>query len=183
MPSHAERRASMADQERQLLRKRASGSVRPEEPRSESQATVVVNTVPGTLTSQVTGRDEKHVTQETSSPLETRPANGKDIGRGAVTTWLSSTFWIAVAAVIFSISVFGLLRNVGLPALKSVLDGPQGTEEGFGIALHPQDHIYRPAEIVERWWSINTGFRAPDGVKKRVYLINGKQPTSDGLCT
>jgi hypothetical protein len=46
-------------------------------------------------------------------------------------------------------------------------------EDTIGILLHPEDHVSRNPGIVNLHWTITSGFRAPDGVKKRVYLING----------
>lgn len=39
--------------------------------------------------------------------------------------------------------------------------------------LRPEDHIYRGAVTQTLNWSITAGQRRPDGVDKRVYLING----------
>jgi hypothetical protein len=39
--------------------------------------------------------------------------------------------------------------------------------------LHPQDHVYREATTHQLDWRITAGYRRPDGVRKRVYLING----------
>jgi hypothetical protein len=39
--------------------------------------------------------------------------------------------------------------------------------------LHPDDYIYREATTQRLNWSITSGYRRPDGVKKKVYLING----------
>lgn len=41
------------------------------------------------------------------------------------------------------------------------------------IELHPQDHVHRPAATQYLDWRVTSGFRRPDGVLKRVYLING----------
>jgi len=39
--------------------------------------------------------------------------------------------------------------------------------------LHPDDHVYRAATTQTLDWRVTTGQRRPDGVQKRVYLING----------
>ncbi|KAF4761668.1 hypothetical protein N7455_003394 [Penicillium solitum] len=44
------------------------------------------------------------------------------------------------------------------------------------IELHPQDHVHRPAATQYLDWRVTSGFRRPDGVLKRVYLINGLFP-------
>ncbi|KAJ5207777.1 hypothetical protein N7449_002156 [Penicillium cf. viridicatum] len=44
------------------------------------------------------------------------------------------------------------------------------------IELHPEDHVYRPAATQYLDWRVTSDFRRPDGVLKRVYLINGLFP-------
>ncbi|CRL29634.1 Cupredoxin [Penicillium camemberti] len=44
------------------------------------------------------------------------------------------------------------------------------------IQLHPEDHVYRPAATQYLDWRVTSDFRRPDGVLKRVYLINGLFP-------
>ncbi|KAJ5535332.1 hypothetical protein N7527_001586 [Penicillium freii] len=44
------------------------------------------------------------------------------------------------------------------------------------IDLHPEDHVYRPAATQYLDWRVTSDFRRPDGVLKRVYLINGLFP-------
>lgn len=46
----------------------------------------------------------------------------------------------------------------------------------LGITLHPQNHEYRPAKTITHSWVITSGHRSPDGVRKRVYLVNGEFP-------
>ncbi|EKV10543.1 hypothetical protein PDIG_55980 [Penicillium digitatum PHI26] len=41
------------------------------------------------------------------------------------------------------------------------------------IELHPQDHVYRAPVTQYLYWRVTSEFRRPDGVLKRVYLING----------
>ena len=49
-------------------------------------------------------------------------------------------------------------------------DGP------LGIVLHPEDHAYRRPKRLTYYWNITSEYRAPDGVRKKVYLINGQFP-------
>ncbi|KGO38739.1 Multicopper oxidase, type 3 [Penicillium expansum] len=44
------------------------------------------------------------------------------------------------------------------------------------IELHPQDHVYREPATQYLDWRVTSEFRRPDGVSKRVYLINGLFP-------
>lgn len=46
----------------------------------------------------------------------------------------------------------------------------------LGIRLYPQDHATRPARTIVLDWNITQGMQAPDGVQKRVYLVNGVFP-------
>lgn len=49
-------------------------------------------------------------------------------------------------------------------------DGP------LGILLHPDDHVSRRPKRLTHYWNITSEYRAPDGVLKKVYLINGQFP-------
>lgn len=49
-------------------------------------------------------------------------------------------------------------------------------ERTLGIKLHPQHHENRPAKTITHRWAITSGYRSPDGVKKKVYLVNGEFP-------
>ncbi|KAJ5991936.1 multicopper oxidase-domain-containing protein [Penicillium sp. IBT 35674x] len=40
------------------------------------------------------------------------------------------------------------------------------------ITLHPKDHVYRQSTTQDLDWHVTTGMRRPDGVLKRIYLIN-----------
>jgi hypothetical protein len=53
----------------------------------------------------------------------------------------------------------------------------------FSIQLHPRDHITRLPTSLTHHWNITKGLRAPDGVNKTVYLINGGQPQAQVLDT
>ncbi|OOQ87755.1 laccase [Penicillium brasilianum] len=44
------------------------------------------------------------------------------------------------------------------------------------IELHPEDHMYRPPVTHHLDWRITSGQRRPDGVLKRIYLINDLFP-------
>ena len=48
--------------------------------------------------------------------------------------------------------------------------------QSSGILLHPEDHVYRAPAAIELNWRVSAGYRSPDGVKKRVYLVNGLFP-------
>jgi hypothetical protein len=69
--------------------------------------------------------------------------------------------------------------------LKSI--GPVNTSHGHhqtdlhtpeialpGIELHSEEHSYRDAKTLHLDWTLSSGDLRPDGVLKRVHLINGK---------
>lgn len=58
------------------------------------------------------------------------------------------------------------------------IGSPQGVYGGrpLNLELHPEDHVRRERKTWNYKWEITTGIRAPDGVEKTVYLINGQFP-------
>ena len=42
--------------------------------------------------------------------------------------------------------------------------------------LHPEDHAFRDATNITHFWRVTSGYRRPDGVQKRVYLVNNEFP-------
>lgn len=42
----------------------------------------------------------------------------------------------------------------------------------LGLVLNPEAHIHREPQTIHHVWNITSDIRAPDGVEKRVYLIN-----------
>lgn len=42
------------------------------------------------------------------------------------------------------------------------------------IELHPEDHVYRAPTTQYLDWRVTSESRRPDGVLKRIYLINGQ---------
>ena len=81
-----------------------------------------------------------------------------------------------VVLVLVLVLVSGVLYNTidaYLPrGLRYGLLTPQ-RESNLEHLLTPQDHVNRAPNTVHYVWKITTGFRAPDGVRKKVYLING----------
>jgi FtsP/CotA-like multicopper oxidase with cupredoxin domain len=49
-----------------------------------------------------------------------------------------------------------------------------GSASSVNNILHPRDHVFRRPKTIRYQWVVTAAFRAPDGVKKRVYLINGR---------
>lgn len=44
---------------------------------------------------------------------------------------------------------------------------------GANGSLNAEAHASRLPGTIESTWTVSSGFRSPDGVRKRVYLING----------
>ena len=61
--------------------------------------------------------------------------------------------------------------------LSTLWETSQSNEDGevLAIRLRPELHKPRAPQNIEQDWVITSGIRAPDGVQKEVYLINGKQ--------
>ncbi|KAF3482634.1 iron transport multicopper oxidase FET3 [Arthroderma uncinatum] len=53
---------------------------------------------------------------------------------------------------------------------------PLDTASPWSSLLHPEDHVFRGRTTVRLDWTITTDYRRLDGVRKRVYLINGMFP-------
>ncbi|KAH8802980.1 multicopper oxidase family protein [Xylogone sp. PMI_703] len=49
-------------------------------------------------------------------------------------------------------------------------------EKYVSIDLHPEDHIYRPPTTITLNWTVTSDYHWPDGVRKKVYMVNGQFP-------
>lgn len=49
------------------------------------------------------------------------------------------------------------------------------TKNDDSFALNPELHIFRKPRVISLNWNITLEERAPDGVKKNIYLINGRE--------
>ncbi|KAG0648377.1 Diphenol oxidase 2 [Hyphodiscus hymeniophilus] len=70
-------------------------------------------------------------------------------------------------------------RNFSSTHLSSLFEAPfEDTKpvRALAIELHPKEHIRRLPTSLTHHWNITEGVRAPDGVNKTVYLINGEFP-------
>lgn len=77
--------------------------------------------------------------------------------------------WIAALIVVALLSAIGVVV-----ALYGPSSSPPGddTTSHLGYRLHPEDHTTRPPTTQYFNWTIAAGSRSPDGVEKRVYLVN-----------
>lgn len=71
--------------------------------------------------------------------------------------------------------------DIGILRPSSSLVSSSATAGPWSSRLHPEDHVFRPQTTISLEWSITTGYRRLDGVKKRVYLVNGKPCTTTQL--
>ena len=62
-----------------------------------------------------------------------------------------------------------------LSSQQSIDSGSVDDKRYVEQLLHPQDHSFREPTVIHYHWVITSGSRSPDGVEKRVYLINGKE--------
>lgn len=70
--------------------------------------------------------------------------------------------------------------TIPTPSLKPSSAGPYSpskvSQDTMEFELHPLDHINREPKTIHETWRITAGERRPDGVLKRVYLINDHFP-------
>lgn len=66
-----------------------------------------------------------------------------------------------------------LLVSIARSDQPLALDTP--LTEQLAIDLDPNHHATRPITTIVFNWTASVGTRAPDGVQKRVYLVNGMQ--------
>ena len=59
---------------------------------------------------------------------------------------------------------------------NDIEDGTSTSDQKLGLVLHPEDHVFRQPVTITHNWTVTSDFRSPDGVKKRVYLVNGRFP-------
>ena len=119
-----------------------------------------------------------------------RDSNKPDHNKPAVVKNKNSKHqqWSAASAVLLlaSLLLFALYVSAGRwkGARSHIGDFLAGTSDepaeipSLGIVLRPENHRLRDAGIITLHWTITSDFRAPDGVKKKVYLINGNICTS-----
>ncbi|KAF9770267.1 hypothetical protein IL306_012217 [Fusarium sp. DS 682] len=81
--------------------------------------------------------------------------------------------WITALIVVTLLSVAGAI--VALHGLPSEHANSDATGH-LGYRLHPEDHRSRSPTTLSFNWTITDGIRSPDGVEKRVYLVNDEFP-------
>ncbi|KAF5720936.1 putative multicopper oxidase [Fusarium globosum] len=81
--------------------------------------------------------------------------------------------WIAALIVVALLSAIGIVVALYGPSSSPPGDDTTGH---LGYRLHPGDHATRPPTTQYFNWTIAAGTRSPDGVEKRVYLVNNEFP-------
>ncbi|EGU84191.1 hypothetical protein FOXB_05300 [Fusarium oxysporum f. sp. conglutinans Fo5176] len=81
--------------------------------------------------------------------------------------------WITALIVVALLSAIGVVVVLHGPLSNQLSDDATGH---LGYRLHPQSHASRPPTTQSFNWTITAGTRSPDGVEKRVYLVNNEFP-------
>ncbi|EER24346.1 Multicopper oxidase family protein [Coccidioides posadasii C735 delta SOWgp] len=102
-------------------------------------------------------------------PARTEPATTTTTNRTAASSLLPII--LCLAAVLVFLRLLGLSRP---PAVAVEHAQSHGRSQRF--ELHPERHIYRAPATLSLHWTVTSDYRRPDGVKKRLYLVNGGFP-------
>jgi len=170
---HGSSQACQGQMDAQLPRRRASGNVRDQASAYHSAPQVDTQPTPLGIQNEAV-KNEEH-SWNGASVLRV----AKELRQQRNTSRLceqrsSKAFEAGIAIVLFALLLLSLLANQTRFVFNADSAGSLKLKAGIHIPLHPEEHIHRPPTEIELRWSVTTGFRAPDGVKKRVYLINGK---------
>lgn len=113
--------------------------------------------------------DKEYVEEDDISGLAAEERLGSIIG------WRWHLYLILVAIIVLSAIVISMLRDNTSTRPKSNVDenSAKSTDDALEILLHPEEHQFRLPKVITLYWNITAGSRAPDGVRKEVYLING----------
>ncbi|RDW88815.1 hypothetical protein BP6252_00847 [Coleophoma cylindrospora] len=92
--------------------------------------------------------------------------------------WKGLMMLFGIATLVFFFLVDTSLLRSSTRILFSKLSGSQTSQESQNVAisLHPKRHVFRDARTISHNWTVTSGIRAPDGVEKEVFLINGQFP-------
>ena len=159
--------------ETQFPRRRASGNVRDQASAHPSAPPVDIQAIPPTAQGDAGDKEEQ---AQNGAPLLHEAKDDHQQGTMAERRERRSprAFEAAIAIVLFALLSLSLFDNQSRSTFNLGSSESPQLGAGIQIALHPEDHVHRPPTRIELHWSVSTGFRAPDGVRKRVYLINGK---------
>lgn len=110
-----------------------------------------------------------------------------DTIKSAAPTLTRSWKPIAAATILFvlftAVLLSGLRWKVGTSQSTSIENTAIEQQSTFQQnRLLPELHIYRKPSTIRQRWRITTGLRRPDGVSKRVYLVNDVFPGPNVEC-
>ena len=103
--------------------------------------------------------------------------------------WLHKPAFV-VTLLFIPLSIFFILylqwHSAFIKPVSTIAENPDsitapGPERDLKLLLQPEAHVSRDAEVRRFSWNITKSMRAPNGVQKEVYLINGMikvQPSS-----
>ncbi|UNI22443.1 hypothetical protein JDV02_008332 [Purpureocillium takamizusanense] len=114
---------------------------------------------------------------ETEVKPPPRYASRSDSAAVALTACIaSSSRWTIIGVLVLtSVLALPLLAFLGRGASPAVAShAPDGDQ--LAIRLHPDKHVARSPTTLTFNWNITRDLRAPDGVEKLVYLVNGAFP-------
>lgn len=127
-----------------------------------------------------TEQEEPLLDQDDSSSLDTpTERNYYEKQNAARKCWPGQKYlMIGSVTVLFFFVLFAVAAFLSVPLHKQPVYNfqPDGSDGSLGILLHPDDHAYREPGELRYTWNITSEERAPDGVLKKVYLINGQFP-------
>lgn len=88
--------------------------------------------------------------------------------------WTISGFLLVILALLLP-----LLKYESHPFSSS--NPPDVRELQLAIPLHPKEHTRRNRRTLSFDWNVTLGDSSPDGVKKIVYLVNGKHDKNERM--
>ncbi|KAL2391109.1 ferro-O2-oxidoreductase [Blastomyces gilchristii SLH14081] len=110
--------------------------------------------------------------------VSSQPAQANTSSQAA--GWSRSYLASVVIFLVLVVSFLGALRIPRSPPYYSsqnrVLGPTQQQQHPGAQRLHPEAHIYRTVRTIRLNWTVTAGYRRPDGVLKRIYLVNGQFP-------
>ncbi|KAG0650862.1 Diphenol oxidase 1 [Hyphodiscus hymeniophilus] len=120
---------------------------------------------------------------ETQSLYPTGKKTSRDgVERRDLSRWLQPVgvvLGMLVLAIIAFTSCDTLLRSSNLQFdvyNLFYIGGNRKSSHGIGIELHPANHVFRSQKTITHYWTITKDSISPDGVSKKVYMVNGEFP-------
>ncbi|TVY84216.1 Oxidoreductase ptaE [Lachnellula suecica] len=108
---------------------------------------------------------------------------GNDDYLGDKSKWLRplGLFFVLLVVATMIISSFETLSpsvlKLGSTSFLDEMEEQNDIQKDMlGMKLHPERHVARKPRTITLHWNITSELRSPDGVKKRIYLVNGQFP-------